>query len=173
MQSTQDRPQAPPQQQTNIRPLGFGPSPSGMAIFCNRSKTDTWYTLDQESQPVELPYPALTGYLQSIEFIKGEYKGKPKSKLRFKMMAHRPCTLEAGSESTFTKGFLSAIARLTPEQLRSPIIIEATPSEQEDKVLFCTVWMGGQKVRTEWDEKTDWREVARKAKANVAQLQRD
>ena len=119
---------------------------------------------------MELPYPALTGYLTSIEFIKGEYKGKPKSKLRFKMMAHRPCTLEAGSESTFTKGFLSAIASLTPDQLRSPIIIEATPSDQEEKVLFCTVWSGGQKVRTQWDEQTNWKAVARRAKDNVAAI---
>ena len=88
-------------------------------------------------------------------------------------MAHRPCTLEAGSESTFTKGFLSAISNLTPEQLRQPITIEAIPSEQKKTVLFCTVWMGGQRVRTQWDEQTDWRAIAKKAMANVAQLQRD
>ncbi|WP_010478829.1 hypothetical protein [Acaryochloris sp. CCMEE 5410] len=169
---TQDRPQAPPQQQAHVRPLGFGESPSGLAIFCNRANTNTWYTLNQASQPEELPYPALTGYLQSIEFIKTEYKGKPKTKLRFKMMAHRPCTLEAGSESTFTKGFLSAIASLTPEHLRYPITIEAVPADEE-KVLFCAVWLMGQKVRTQWDEQTNWREVARRAKDNVAQLQRE
>ena len=168
----QDRPQAPPQQQTHVRPLGFGESPSGLAIFCNRANTNTWYTLNQDSQPVELPYPALTGYLNSIEFINGEYKGKPKSKLRFKMLAHRPCTLEAGSESTFTKGFLSAIASLTPGQIRSPIIIEAIPADEET-VLFCSVWSGGQKVRTQWDETTNWREIAKKAMTNMAQLQRD
>ncbi|ABW31455.1 hypothetical protein [Acaryochloris marina] len=170
MIKTQDRSQAPLQQQAHVRPLGFGESPSGLAIFCNRANTNTWYTLNQDSQPVELPYPALTGYLQSIEFIKGEYKGKPKSKLRFKMMAHRPCTLEAGSESTFTKGFLSAIASLTPDHLHYPITIEAIPADEE-KVLFCSVWLMGQKVFQAWDEQTNWREVARKAMTNVAQLQ--
>lgn len=153
--------------QAHVRPLGFGESPSGLAIFCNRANTNTWYTLSQDSQPVELPYPALTGYLISIEFIKGEFKKKPTCKLRFKMMAHRPCTLEAGAESTFTKGFLSAIASLTPEQLRSPIVIEAVPADEET-VLFCKVWSGGQKVRTRWDETTDWKVVARRAKDNVA-----
>ena len=162
--------QALPQQQAHVRPLGFGESPSGLAIFCNRANTNTWYTLNQASQPEELPYPALTGYLTRIEFIKTEYKGKPKTKLRFKMMAHRPCTLEAGSESTFTKGFLSAIASLTPEQLRSPITIEAIPADEE-KVLFCSVWLMGQKAFQAWDDQTNWREVARKAMTNVAQLQ--
>lgn len=152
------------------RPLGFGESPRGLAIFCNRAKANTWYTLNQNSEPVELPYPALTGYLTSIEFIKGEYQGKPTTKLRFRMMAHRPCTLEAGSTSTFTKGFLSAIASLTPEQLRSPITIEAIPADGEN-VLFCAVWLGTQKVFQAWDEQTNWREIARKAKGNVAQLQ--
>ncbi|BDM83226.1 hypothetical protein [Acaryochloris marina] len=159
-----------PSHQTYVRPLGFGESPSGLAIFCNRANTNTWYTLSQDSQPVELPYPALTGYLTSIEFIKGEYKRKPTCKLRFRMIAHRPCTLEAGSESTFKKGFLSAIASLSPEQLRSPITIEAIPADEET-VLFCSVWSGGQKVRTQWDDQTNWREVARRAKDNVAQLQ--
>ena len=28
---TQDRPQAPPQKQTYVRPLGFGESPSGLS----------------------------------------------------------------------------------------------------------------------------------------------
>ncbi|MGR3280193.1 hypothetical protein ACSYAD_34645 [Acaryochloris marina NIES-2412] len=167
---TQDLTKAPPQQQASIRPLGFGESPCGLAIFCNRANTNTWYTLNQASQPEELPYPALTGYLISIEFIPKEFRGKTSHKLRFKMMAHRPCTLEAGSESTFTKGFLSAIASLTPEQLRSPITIEVIPADEET-VLFCSVWILGQKVFQGWDEQTDWREVAKKAMTNVAQLQ--
>ena len=172
MMQTQDRPKAPPQQQPLVRPLGFGESPSGLAIFCNRANTNTWYTLNSDTQPVELPYPALTGYLTSIEFIKGVYKKKPTCKLRFRMMAHRPCTLEAGSESTFTKGFLSAIASLTPEQLHNPITIEAIPADGEN-VLFCAVWLGTQKVYQPWDEQTNWREVAKKAKDNVTQLQSD
>lgn len=152
------------------RPLGLGPSPGGLAIFCNRAKANTWYTLNQNSEPVELPYPALTGYLVSIEFIPKEFQGEKSHKLRFKMQADRSYTLEAGSTSTFTKGFLSAIASLTPEQLRSPITIEAIPADGEN-VLFCTVWLGTQKVFQAWDEQTNWREIARKAKDNVAQLQ--
>lgn len=158
-------------QATHVRQLGFGESPSRMAIFCNRANTDTWYTLDKDDQPVELSLPALTGYLQSLEFIQREYKGKTTCKLRFKMLAHRPCTLEAGAESVFAKGFLSAISTLTPEQLREhPITIEAIPAD-DDKVLFCNVWLGAQKASQKWDEQTEWRAIAKKAKANVAQLQ--
>jgi hypothetical protein len=154
----------------HIRPLGFGESPSGLAIFCNRANTETWYTLTKDGQPQELTHSALTGYLQSLEFIQKEYKGKLTSKLRFKMLAHRPCTLEAGSESTFTKGFLSAIASLTLEQLRDhPITIEAIPAD-DDKVLFCSVWLGSEKIFQPWDEATNWRAIAIKAKENVARI---
>jgi hypothetical protein len=167
---TQARPQTN-SQPTHIRALGFGESPSGLAIFCNRANTNTWYTLDRDSQPQEISYSALTGYLQSLEFIKGEYKSKPTCKLRFKILAHRPCTLEAGAESTFARGFLMAIASLTPDQLHDhPITIEAIPAD-DDKVLFCSVWLGTEKVFQKWDESTDWRAIAMKAKDNVAHLQ--
>ncbi|MGR3278658.1 hypothetical protein ACSYAD_26545 [Acaryochloris marina NIES-2412] len=153
------------------RPLGFGDSPSALAIFCNRSKTSTWYILDKDSEPVELLKPALTGYLISIEFVPKEYRGKTSYKLRFKMLAHRPCTLEAGYDSTFAKGFLIAISCLTPDQLKQRITIEAVPAD-DDKVLFCAVWLGNQKIYRRWDEQTDWKMIARKAMDNVAKLQR-
>lgn len=157
------------QSSTDERPLGFGDSPSALAIFCNRSKTSTWYILDKDSEPVELQQPALTGYLMSIEFVPTEFRGKPSYKLRFKMMAHRPCTLEAGYESTFAKGFLIAIASLTPEQLKQRITIEAIPAD-DDKVLFCAVWLGNQRIFQRWDAQTDWKMIARKAMDNVATI---
>ncbi|ABW32605.1 hypothetical protein [Acaryochloris marina] len=150
------------------RPLGLGPSPSGLAIFCNRANTKTWYTLDANTQPQELEYPALTGYLVSIEFPPKEYRGEKSHKLRFKMQADRLYTLEAGYKSVFAKGFLSEIAMLTPEQLRQPITIEATPSDQEEKVLFCSVWLGSEKVYFHWDDQTNWKAIAQRAMANVA-----
>lgn len=155
-------------QRSFSRPLGLGPSPGGLAIFCNRANTHTWYTLDSNSQPQELESPALTGYLVSIEFPPKEYKGEKSHKLRFKIMADRLYTLEAGYRSVFAKGFLSAIAMLTPEQLRQPIIVEATPSDQEEKVLFCSVWLGSEKVYFHWDDQTNWKAIAQRAMANVA-----
>lgn len=154
---------------THERALGFGDSPSALAIFCNRANTGTWYILDKDSQPEELKQPALTGYLMSIEFVPKEFRGKTSYKLRFKMLAHRPCTLEAGYDSTFAKGFLIAIASLTPEQLKQRITIEAIPAD-DDKVLFCAIWLGNQKIYRRWDERTNWKIIARKAMDNVARL---
>ncbi|ABW32906.1 hypothetical protein [Acaryochloris marina] len=159
------------QDPSHERALGFGDSPSALAIFCNRSKTSTWYILDKDSEPVELQQPALTGYLISIEFVPKEYRGKTSYKLRFKMLAHRPCTLEAGYDSTFAKGFLIAISSMTPDQLKQRITIEAVPAD-DDKVLFCAVWLGNQRIFQRWDDRTDWRLIARKAMDNVAELQR-
>ena len=87
------------------------------------------------------------------------------------MLAHRPCTLESGYDSTFAKGFLIAIASLTPEQLRQRITIEAIPAD-DDKVLFCGVWLGNQKIYRRWDEQTNWKMIVRKAMDNVAKIQR-
>ncbi|WP_262562535.1 hypothetical protein [Acaryochloris sp. CCMEE 5410] len=64
-----------------------------------------------------------------------------------------------------------AIANLNTKQLLQPITIEAVPSDQDDKVLFCRVWLGTQKVFQRWDETTHWRDVAKKAIDNVAPLQ--
>ncbi|ABW31929.1 hypothetical protein [Acaryochloris marina] len=171
LQTVSQAHQFQPQDFSHERALGFGDSPSALAIFCNRANTNTWYTLDKDSEPVELLKPALTGYLISIEFVPTKYKGKPSHKLRFKMNAHRPCTLEAGYDSTFAKGFLIAISNLTPEQLKQRITIEAIPAD-DDKVLFCAVWLGNQRIFQRWDERTDWRLIARKAMDNVAELQR-
>ncbi|ABW33332.1 hypothetical protein [Acaryochloris marina] len=64
------------------RALGFGDSPSALALFCDRSKTSTWYILDKDSEPVELLKPALTGYLISIEFVPKEFRGKPSGRFK-------------------------------------------------------------------------------------------
>ncbi|WP_396124670.1 hypothetical protein [Acaryochloris marina] len=126
LQPASQKHQIPSQDPDHERALGFGDSPSALAIFCNRANTSTWYILDKDSQPEELKQPALTGYLISIEFVPKEFRGENSYKLRFKMNAHRPCTLEAGYNSTFAKGFLiampegrsSTIASLSPDQLK-------------------------------------------------------
>lgn len=169
LQPASQKHKIPSQDPDHERALGFGDSPSALAIFCNRANTSTWYILDKDSQPEELKQPALTGYLISIEFVPKEFRGQPSYKLRFKMNAHRPCTLEAGYDSTFAKGFLIAIASLSPDQLKQRITIEAVPAD-DDKVLFCAVWLGNQKIFQRWDETTDWKMIARKAKDNVSGL---
>lgn len=169
LQPASQKHQIPSQDPAHERALGFGDSPSALAIFCNRANTSTWYILDKDSQPEELKQPALTGYLTSIEFVPKEFRGKTSYKLRFKMLAHRPCTLEAGYDSTFAKGFLIAISSLTPDQLKQRITIEAVPAD-DDKVLFCAVWLGNQRIFQRWDEATDWKRIARKAMDNVARL---
>jgi hypothetical protein len=39
--------------------LGFGPAPkSQVYVFCNRKHGGSWYTLNQDSQPVNIEHPA-------------------------------------------------------------------------------------------------------------------
>jgi hypothetical protein len=49
--------------------LGFGSAPkSQVYVFCNRKNGGVWYTLDSQSQPVNIEHPALTGYIRKLEF---------------------------------------------------------------------------------------------------------
>jgi hypothetical protein len=40
--------------------------------------------------------------------------------------------------------------------------IQPQPGD-EDSVLFCRVWLGVEQVRAQYNEETDWREVAKQA----------
>ena len=152
------------------RPLGFGESLRTLYMYAHRANGNKlWFQLI-DSEPHELR-PSLTGYLKAIEFPKVERRGKECCKLNITISAHRPVVIECGHDSTFGKGFLLAIASLTPAQLQQPITLEAQPGTQDESVLFCNLWLGSKQVFLQWDDSTDWRAVAKQAMANVKAAQ--
>jgi hypothetical protein len=143
--------------------LGFGPAPrTTQFIFCNRKNGGLWYKLNEQSQPVIIEQPALTGYIRKLEFKTLERRGKDTPKLHCHIEADTHYTLESGHDSLFSKELLSAIAFTSPKDLREPITIEVQAADNET-VLFCNVWVNSQRVMASFDDQTDWKLAARAA----------
>jgi hypothetical protein len=141
--------------------LGLTDTPSTLWIYANRSNNCAWYTMQGgEVEPVK--QSALTGYLQELKFEKVERRGKEMIKLQTFIKADRLYCVESGYDSHFSKGLLSAVATLTPEQLKQPITIAPQPGSDES-VLFCRMFVGSEPVRSTYDEQTDWRAISRSA----------
>ena len=151
---------APASQQT----LGFGEAPKSQTyIFCNRSKGGVWYSLNEQSQPVIIEHPALTGIIRKLEFKETVRRNEKSHKLHCYIEADQLYILEGSAKAHFSKGLLSAIASLTPEQLKQPLTIVPQPSTENGEVLFSNVYQKGKQVYAPYDEQTDWKAVSRAA----------
>ena len=151
--------------QMNAPKLGLHDAAGGMKIYCNRSNGCLWYRL-QDGQPVPIQQTALTGYLVNLEFSKVERRGKETIKLLATIQGDRPYLLEAGHDSHFSKGLLSAVAALPPAMLQRPITLSPQAGE-DDAVLFCRVYSDCELIRASYDDSTDWRSCAQAAIAAV------
>jgi hypothetical protein len=148
--------------------LGFGAAPkSQIFVFCNRSKGGIWYTLNGQNQPENIEHPGLTGYIRKLEFKQVERRKEETHKLHCHIDAGKYYVLESGSKSHFTKGLLSAIASTPYDELMKPITICPQPSTENGEVLFCNVYQGEHQVFAPYDDKTDWKLLAKTAKDNV------
>jgi hypothetical protein len=65
-----------------------------------------------------------------------------------------------------SKCLLRAITTATPEQLMQPITISPQPGDDE-AVLFCLVWVGGEYMKVSYGEELDWRAITKAALANI------
>jgi hypothetical protein len=144
--------------------LGFHNDAGTVFVYCNRSRDCLWYTLDA-GNPVPISHTALTGYLRQLKFEKCQRRGKEVHKLLTTIQGDRLYSLESGHDSHFSKGILSAISILTPQQLLQPITIQPVAGDDES-VLFCRVWADSEQVKAPYDDSTDWRETAKRAIAN-------
>lgn len=148
--------------------LGFGAAPrSQVYVFCNRKHGGVWYTLNTQSQPEIIDHPTLTGYIRKLEFKQVERRKEETSKLHCYIEADRFYVLESGSKAHFTKGLLSAIASLTPEELQKPLTLYPQPSTENAEVLFCNVYQGDRQIFAPYDDETDWRTIAATARDKV------
>ncbi len=145
--------------------LGFGDAPKKIIyVFCNRNKGGLWYTLNSQSQPVIIQHQSLTGYVRELEFVTTRRRNEPSNKLHCIVEANQNTyILESKHDSNFSKGLLSAIAKLTPEALRQPLTIVPEPSSKLPEVLFSNVYQNGKQIFGQYDEQTDWKRVSRAA----------
>jgi hypothetical protein len=144
--------------------LGFGEAPkSETYVFCNRNNGGVWYTLNEQNQPNIIEQQALTGYVRKLEFSKVQRRGKETCKLRCTIQAECTYVLESAHDSNFSKGMISAIAFLSPKELRESITVVPQASTQSAEVLFCNIYQDGKQVFAPYDDQTDWKLAARAA----------
>ena len=149
-----------PQKQT----LGFGEAPKNQVyVFCNRKNGGAWYTLDSESQPVNIEQPALTGYIRKLEFKETIRRGEKSHKLHCTIEGDQLYILEGSAAAHFCKGLLSAIAFLSPEQLKQPLTLVPQPSTENAEVLFCNLYLDKKQVFAPYDDQTNWKLASRAA----------
>jgi hypothetical protein len=144
--------------------LGFGPAPKGQSyVFCNRNNGGSWYTLDENSKPVNIEHKALTGYIRKLEFKETIRRNEKSHKLHCYIEGDQLYVLEGSATAHFSKGLLSAIASLTPSQLKQPITLVPSPSTETAEVLFCNLYEGDKQVFAPYNDETDWKQISRAA----------
>jgi hypothetical protein len=144
--------------------LGFGDAPKNQVyVFCNRKNGGVWYTLNSESQPVNIEQPALIGVIRKLEFKETVRRGEKSHKLHCYIEADQLYVLEGSATAHFSKGLLSAIAFLSPEQLKHPITLVPQPSTENAEVSFCNVYQDDKQVFAPYDDQTDWKLASRAA----------
>lgn len=149
--------------------LGFGPAPkSQVYVFCNRKHGGIWYHLDDQSQPINIEHPALTGYVRKLEFKETVRRNEKTHKLHCYIDADKLYVLESSATAHFSKGLLSTLAFLSPQALGQPITICPQASTENAEVLFCNVYESGDRqVFAPYDDQTDWKRISRMAIDNV------
>jgi hypothetical protein len=144
--------------------LGFGPAPKTQVyVFCNRKHGGVWYTLNEQSQPVNIEHPALTGYIRKLEFKETIRRNEKSHKLHCYVEADRLYVLESSATAHFSKGLLNAIALLSAQDLQQPLTIHPQASTENAEVLFCNLYQGDRQVFAPYDDQTDWKRVSRAA----------
>ena len=134
-------------------------------IYCNRQHGSLWYKLDN-GNPTPITANALTGYLRQLRFEKVERRGKEVHKLLTTIEGDKLYVLESGHDSHFSKGLLSAIAILTPDQLHQPITISPQAGDDEN-VLFARIYLGIEYIKAPYGDSTNFRELSKLAINNV------
>ncbi len=148
--------------------LGFVQSAGPIYIFANRPNPNIlWYTLGRDGDRVPCPTDCFRGFIKSIGFFEVERRGKATWKLHTQLSADAEYIIESGHDSNFSKGLLMAVSCISPDELRNSPLTISVRAGNDDKVLFCSVHLGGLWIKAQYDSETDWRAIAKTAIDNV------
>jgi hypothetical protein len=114
-----------------------------------------WYNYDiNNEKTIPVQQRGLTGYLQNLRLTSKEFKGKDNLKLDIVITADEIYIVRTGIETNFAKTFLLAASQV--HDFSKPLIIAATPGEEN--VVFCRLYDAATKtrIRCEWNRDADW-----------------
>lgn len=132
-------------------------------VFIDQRYGGIWYTLDRDNNPTQIQADRLVGYLRNLEIKPAKREGQ--YTLLVDVDADRRYVLRTGHQTHFAKGMLAAIAVMTPEQLRRPVIIQPQKSKE---TTFCNLHQDEQLIRARYTQDTDFKAIAQRAFQNLA-----
>ncbi|MEA5573473.1 hypothetical protein VB733_20585, partial [Calothrix sp. UHCC 0171] len=128
-----------------------------------------WYQYDvNNNQTIPVQQRGLTGYLQSLKLTSKEFRGKDNLKLDIVISADEIYVIRTGIETNFAKTFLLAASQIY--DFSKPLIIAATPGEEN--VVFCRLYdaITKTRIRREWDRNADWAGIISNIQSRLAEM---
>lgn len=144
-------------QNGNLPPaMGLIDLPRVQYIYVGRDEEDEtscWYRRKDE-QNVPIHSDGLAGQLIKLESHTTTYKGKDELKLRILMQCgSQTYCIQSGMGSLFSRGVLLGLKEL--EDIGFPITIAVRPSKEDKNIVFGSVYLNQQPIKTTWDKEID------------------
>jgi hypothetical protein len=118
-----------------------------------KEDTSCWYRRKDE-QNVLVHSDGLAGHLIGLESHTTTYKDEDKIKLRILMRCgSQTYCIQSGMSSVFSRGILLGLKEI--EDIQLPITIAVRPSKEEEKVVFGSIFLLQQPIKTTWDKNVD------------------
>jgi hypothetical protein len=141
--------------------MGFTKAPGSLwdkILFINNCQGYAW------SWPENKPCTeqAIEGVPRGLVIRESDYKGEVSEKLHFLLTDDDGTVycLRSGIDTLFSRGLLLGLQVSLAEKIDRPIIVAPRVSDRDEKVIFCNLYAGGQKVRYEWDRDIDCHDLA-------------
>lgn len=127
--------------------LGFCAPPIRRRIYCNLKYAPTclyfWDGSENKHEPIG--HTAINCFVESIDVVAGEYKGKPNNKAAINIQADVPYTLVIGIDTLTLKSLLLGLLQC---DLGQPVTFSFRPGDVENS-LFCDVFQVGDRKRSD------------------------
>jgi hypothetical protein len=147
---------------SHVMRMGFGSDIC--KVFVNNKGSGCWNMMDGDTA-IPIKGNGLWGMIAGIEVKARQPGSTPTHHLYCDIDADRRYRLVSGYGTHFSKGFLATVAKMTTEQLRSPVWIQP---KQETKMIYCNIHQNGQLIRARYDKDIVLRDVAIQAMRNLA-----
>jgi hypothetical protein len=119
----------------------------------DKEDTSCWYRR-KDKQNILVHSDGLAGHLIGLKSDTTTYKDEDKIKLQILMRCgSQTYCIQSGMSSTFSRGILLGLKEI--EDIQLPITIAVRPSKEEEKVVFGSVFINQQPIKTTWDKSID------------------
>ena len=149
--------------------LGFRDTKSVYVFLNNKGVPGyVWFTR-KDNINTGIPFKEFKGHIKGLVLVGAVRKNKDVPKLRLLMTGEdkEAHTFEIGYGTNTAKCVISALAVLTPKQVKLPVTIQPYQSKEEESVVFVSVTCEGERVDTRYDAASDWEAKLAQAQANI------